>query len=314
LGTSPRRHRDRHPRQALAVEGNRRDATGLELSKQLRQRGNFQLAYWPRSSVEASAVRQGIQACLQSADRRPEVTGETALLYLQGQIETAAAGEAWLVVGNGVRLSRSWLRQQIQQARVAQQVLILDCPGAGEALADWLEELQLGPERGQCAIAAAAPTETPERFAQAALEALASDAPAEGLSAASWIYRLQVELAETAIEPHIWLSGGQGGIEMLPAAAGISRQTAQSDLGICPYMGLRPFGEDDDRYFFGREALTQTLLAQLHHRAFLAVVGASGSGKSSVVRAGLIAQLRQGQQIPGAIGGGSARFGRAHAR
>jgi len=137
---------------------------------------------------------------------------------------------------------------------------------------------------------------------------------AEGLSAASWIYRLQVELAETAIEPHIWLSGGQGVIEMLPAAAGVSRQTAQSDLGICPYMGLRPFGEDDDRYFFGREALTQTLLAQLHHHAFLAVVGASGSSKSSVVRAGLIAQLRQGQQIPGAIGGGSARFGRAHAR
>jgi hypothetical protein len=70
-----------------------------------------------------------------------------------------------------------------------------------------------------------------------------------------------------------------------------------------PYKGLLAFGEADAALFFGREALTQQLLARLaetgpHHR-FLAVVGPSGSGKSSLVKAGLVPALRRGA-LPGA--------------
>ncbi|HEU5100496.1 MAG TPA: protein kinase [Roseiflexaceae bacterium] len=88
-----------------------------------------------------------------------------------------------------------------------------------------------------------------------------------------------------------------------------------------PYKGLRAFGEADAADFFGREALTQRLLERLaddgetsdawrvahdegstrhptpvtrHPARFIAVVGPSGSGKSSVVRAGLIPALRRG--------------------
>ncbi|MFC5828266.1 BTAD domain-containing putative transcriptional regulator [Nonomuraea insulae] len=61
-----------------------------------------------------------------------------------------------------------------------------------------------------------------------------------------------------------------------------------------PYKGLRPFTETDAADFFGREALTARLLARLREDRFLAVVGPSGSGKSSVVRAGLVPALRAG--------------------
>jgi hypothetical protein len=69
-----------------------------------------------------------------------------------------------------------------------------------------------------------------------------------------------------------------------------------------PYKGLLAFGEADAALFYGREALTQQLLARLaetgpHHR-FLAVVGPSGSGKSSLVKAGLVPALRRGA-LPG---------------
>ncbi len=69
-----------------------------------------------------------------------------------------------------------------------------------------------------------------------------------------------------------------------------------------PYKGLRAFDEVDADVFFGREALIQQLLRRLTeteetHR-FLAVVGPSGSGKSSVVKAGLIPALRRGA-LPG---------------
>jgi DNA-binding SARP family transcriptional activator/WD40 repeat protein len=65
-----------------------------------------------------------------------------------------------------------------------------------------------------------------------------------------------------------------------------------------PYVGLRPFDEPDADRFFGRDALVDTLLARVeaddaNHRLVL-VVGGSGSGKSSVVRAGLVPRLRRG--------------------
>ncbi|MEZ5594056.1 MAG: hypothetical protein R3F53_26505 [Gammaproteobacteria bacterium] len=54
-----------------------------------------------------------------------------------------------------------------------------------------------------------------------------------------------------------------------------------------PYPGLRPFYSTDAEYFFGREAHITALYKKLLLRRFVAVIGASGSGKSSLVRAGL---------------------------
>ncbi len=62
----------------------------------------------------------------------------------------------------------------------------------------------------------------------------------------------------------------------------------------CPYLGLRPFFERDAKWFFGREEQTDDLLRMLGRRRFLAVTGTSGSGKSSLVRAGLIPSLKRG--------------------
>ncbi len=65
-----------------------------------------------------------------------------------------------------------------------------------------------------------------------------------------------------------------------------------------PYKGLRAYQEADAGDFFGREALIAQLVARLEDSRFLALVGPSGSGKSSVVRAGLIPALRAGA-LPG---------------
>jgi WD40 repeat protein/class 3 adenylate cyclase len=61
-----------------------------------------------------------------------------------------------------------------------------------------------------------------------------------------------------------------------------------------PYKGLRAFEEADAADFFGRESLTEHLVDRVRTTRFLAVVGPSGSGKSSVVRAGLVPALRGG--------------------
>jgi energy-coupling factor transporter ATP-binding protein EcfA2 len=61
-----------------------------------------------------------------------------------------------------------------------------------------------------------------------------------------------------------------------------------------PFPGLRPFEAEDSEFFFGREDDMQDLLSRLRRTRFLAVVGSSGCGKSSVVRAGLVASLQDG--------------------
>ena len=61
-----------------------------------------------------------------------------------------------------------------------------------------------------------------------------------------------------------------------------------------PYIGLRPFERDETDIFFGREQHTYELINRLGANHFLAVIGASGCGKSSLVKTGLIAGLEAG--------------------
>jgi WD40 repeat protein/class 3 adenylate cyclase len=67
---------------------------------------------------------------------------------------------------------------------------------------------------------------------------------------------------------------------------------------VCPFKGLATFDAADADYFFGRERLVAEMVARLVGSGFLGVVGPSGSGKSSAVRAGLVPGLAAGV-IPG---------------
>ena len=61
-----------------------------------------------------------------------------------------------------------------------------------------------------------------------------------------------------------------------------------------PYPGLRPFGREEDAIFFGRKEQVDQLLDKLGETHFIAVLGTSGSGKSSLIRAGLLPALEAG--------------------
>ena len=61
-----------------------------------------------------------------------------------------------------------------------------------------------------------------------------------------------------------------------------------------PFPGLRPFNQEEDYLFFGREQQVAELVTLLRKQRFLAVTGTSGSGKSSLVRAGLLPELQGG--------------------
>ncbi|WP_339683086.1 toll/interleukin-1 receptor domain-containing protein [Gimesia maris] len=71
------------------------------------------------------------------------------------------------------------------------------------------------------------------------------------------------------------------------------RETLTTLDSICPYRGLLSYREEDAPFFFGRETCINQLFETLNQHSFVAVLGSSGSGKSSVVRAGLVPHLRQ---------------------
>ncbi len=72
--------------------------------------------------------------------------------------------------------------------------------------------------------------------------------------------------------------------------------TPGSDKDITnPFPGLRPFREEEEHLFFGRERQVDAMVDKLAQRRFLAVVGTSGSGKSSLVNCGLRPALHQGR-------------------
>lgn len=70
--------------------------------------------------------------------------------------------------------------------------------------------------------------------------------------------------------------------------------SADGPAPSCPYQGLFAFREEDAPFFFGREQFVQRLVAAVNVRPLAAIIGPSGSGKSSALFAGLLAHLKSG--------------------
>lgn len=103
---------------------------------------------------------------------------------------------------------------------------------------------------------------------------------------------------ETRGNPRLLIEAGERLVAS--GALGLADRTARDTAvrralsGACPYRGLLPFQPDDADDFFGRDDVVANLLGRVAASRLLAVVGASGSGKSSLVRAGLVPALRRG--------------------
>lgn len=101
----------------------------------------------------------------------------------------------------------------------------------------------------------------------------------------------------TREEAAAWRSG-EGGV---PGTGPVRIWPRGADR--CPYRGLRPFDEGDAEVFYGRERLTAELVGEIAGQAaepgVVVVTGASGAGKSSLLRAGLLPALARGLQLAG---------------
>ncbi|KOV89720.1 hypothetical protein [Nocardia sp. NRRL S-836] len=81
--------------------------------------------------------------------------------------------------------------------------------------------------------------------------------------------------------------------EALASPVGDTDTPPQDENAVCPYMGLSAFGPQDTNWFFGRERATNALLARMNDNGITMLVGASGAGKSSLMKAGVLPRLRK---------------------
>ena len=157
-------------------------------------------------------------------------------------------------------------------------------------------ELALGSQLGLVPELEALAVEHPfrERFREQLMLALyRSGRQAEGLE----VYRQtrQLLMDELGLEPGVELQQLERAILVQDPALNVSvdsrRDTIEPRHGICPFKGLEPFETGDADIFFGRERLVEELVGRLADAPLLAIVGPSGSGKSSLLRAGVVPAL-----------------------
>ncbi|WP_346289632.1 pentapeptide repeat-containing protein [Sphaerothrix gracilis] len=246
---------------------------------------------------------------------------DTALFYFSGHglREDLGISEGYLATSdvspshNFYGLSLRWLRRLLEESPVRQQIIWLDCCHSGELLNfGEADPGDRGKGRDRCFIAAS-------REYEPAYEDLTSDhsvltqALLAGLDPRQfsdrWVTNLSLtdfinQTLKQEIQTPICNNSGEPINLTRQWTETAETTTATSAQDICPYKGLSyfDFNNDDYKYFYGRRALTDELLDKVRQSNFLAIVGASGSGKSSVLRAGLLHQLQVGRRIFGSDG------------
>ncbi|WP_062291516.1 caspase family protein [Nostoc piscinale] len=216
-----------------------------------------------------------------------------------------AASDTCPVIGQW-GLSLDWLRKLLQSSPVRQQIVWLDCCYSGELLSFHDADPGSFETKDRCLITASRGFEVAYEelsgnhgiLSGALVEALKPESHAEGWVTNYSLVDLIKQQLKTARQRPIFHNTG-GEIILTGQKEKIDRAVLMAEF--CPYKGLAAFefNESDPKYFYGRTALTDLLLEKIRQGNFLAVVGASGSGKSSVVKAGLLHQLKLGKRLGG---------------
>lgn len=294
------------------------------IAQQLHKYGEFRVHRLPEV-IQAGkpAVGQKTQVTLRELETalislfKPKGNNipQTALFYFSGHGIQRDAGiqEGYLALSDSqpekgfYGLSLFWLRRLLQESPVRQRIVILDCCHSGELLNFLEADPGARPGTDRLFIAASREYETAFEsldspysvLTQAILTGLDPNRVESGIVTNHSLTDYVNHALKGEIQQPLFESSGSEIVLTRRSGLQSSLPLTNRTTDRCPYRGLSFFDELHAEYFFGREDLTSKLVHQLKTDRFVAVVGASGIGKSSLVRAGMVAQLREEKTASG---------------
>ena len=270
-------------RQALIIDRLSASGDNIELCKILQARGGFAVDYYFLQESKLQNIRQVISGYLEKQNTK------TLLLYLSGIISYSDRAEERLLITPEHIINLNWLGKQLQTSVIAEIIIICDRLETQQEI-DLIKVLQPSKDKSICIITAASVKPNKRKLLRQIVTVL-EDVRETEFWASELITRLQRwSSKDTDIELDFWLSGTSGVMEiLLPEVQRSHNEVFEIDL--CPYKSLEPFAPDDAYFFHGREGITKEIIHKLASTSFVAVVGASGSGKSSIVKAGVVPRL-----------------------
>ncbi|MBD2467861.1 eIF2A-related protein [Nostoc sp. FACHB-145] len=257
--------------------------------------------------VRVQELREAIANLFNPPPRNP--VPETALFFFSGHgwCKTIdGKEEVFLATSDALPneeiygISLSWLGEQLQTSQAKRVVVWLDCCYGGELVNNYTPT-----NKDYCIVTATRSYETGAEIphtqgllTQTLLEGLNPENDPDGIINSHKLADFIISRMPYTVQRPL--------IANSPRAILLTTKFSQKSFqDKCPYRSLSYFSEtkEDAEVFYGRSGLTKQLIQQVRNqRRLVAVLGASGSGKSSLLRAGLLYQLKLGQEIPGSHG------------
>lgn len=271
----------------------------------------------PRGVVTTALLEEALIKLFKPAGK---TIPQTAIFYYSGHGLQRQAGiqEGYLATSDAnpaaghYGLSLHWLRRLLQESPVSQRVILLDCCNSGEFFN--MLEADPGARAGTDRLFMAAAREYEAAyesldshhsvFTKALLSGLnpykVKGGIVNGHSLTDAVNRgLKGELQQPLFES----SGSEIVLTRMSGMISPARDTPPPLLerlqklryGFCPFPGIAPFEAAHSEFFFGRDDITQTLVERVQASRLCVVTGASGIGKTSLLRAGLLPRLAKSE-------------------
>lgn len=241
--------------------------------------------------VSADELKRSISEVLtvQAAD---EI--DLAIFYFSGHAILQDEQVVWLAASDKpTAIAFSWLAEQVENSAVKNVCLWLDCCHSGEIF----KHIDLK-DKGFCVIAAS--HEQGESIGIRDERSLMTDLLYKALIPGSengreirvldLIRSIETQHKQLKLPQQILTHHGKTSFALTRLDGDVNIDSEYPE-GYPPYKGLLTFTDKDQDFFFGRDGMIQQLLDGLNNRQFVPVLGASGSGKSSLVLAGLLPAL-----------------------